>query len=626
MSVRRLFHWFEKYIDPFAGGDAVRPPGTLAAFYWHFIRQAWPGFAALLTMGCIGAVIEASLFAFVGSLVDLMRTAKTPETFMADHWNTLLFMGLVAAIARPLVSFVHDLIKHQMIGGSFTTLVRWQSHAYVLRQSLSFFQNDFAGRVANKVVQSGAAVRESVVQAIDAVWFVAIYWLTALVLFVQADVRLIAPLVVWFLAYVVVLGYFVPRVKQRAVATSEARSMLTGRIVDSYTNILTVKLFAHTEREDEYARSAMREQLDRLQEQLRLTTLMETSLFAINGVLMVFISALAIWLWSVQAVTIGAIALVLGLTIRIVNMSGWVMWTVAGIFENLGIAHESMETISRPWSVLDTPAAKPLIVTKGEIRFDSVDFRYGRARTFDDTRTGGIIDNLNLTILPGEKVGLVGRSGAGKSTLVSLLMRFYDLESGRVLIDGQDIAGVTQDTLRAQIGLVTQDTSLLHRSVIDNILYGRPDAGDVAAKLAAARAHASDFIPGLEDLAGRKSYAAQVGERGVKLSGGQRQRIAIARVLLKNAPILVLDEATSALDSEVEAAIQDSLLDLMAGKTVIAIAHRLSTIAAMDRLVIMDQGRIIEQGNHSELLKRGGLYADLWRRQSGGFLAKEAAE
>lgn len=628
----RLFRWFENFLDPFSGSGSqsgtppVRPPGTLRAFYWHFVRQSWPAFAALLVMGFIGAVIEASLFAFVGSLVDLMRTATTPQTFINDHWNTLLFMGFVAAIARPMVSFAHDLIKHQMIGGSFTTLVRWQSHAYVLRQSLSFFQNDFAGRVANKVVQSGAAVRESVVQAIDAIWFVAIYWLTALVLFVQADVRLIAPLFAWFAAYALVLGYFVPRVKARAVATSEARSMLTGRIVDSYTNILTVKLFAHTERENDYARSAMREQLDRLQDQLRLTTLMETSLFAINGVLMVAISALAIWLWSVSAVTIGAIALVLGLTIRIVNMSGWVMWTVAGIFENLGIAHESMETISRPWSVLDKPEAKAIAVTRGEIRFDNVDFRYGRARTLDDTRTGGIIDNLNLVIEPGEKVGLVGRSGAGKSTLVSLLMRFYDLEGGRILIDGQDIANATQDSLRAQIGLVTQDTSLLHRSVMDNILYGRPDAGQDAAQAAADRAHAGDFIPGLEDLAGRRGYSAHVGERGVKLSGGQRQRIAIARVLLKNAPILVLDEATSALDSEVEAAIQDSLLELMAGKTVIAIAHRLSTIAAMDRLVIMDQGRIIEQGSHGELLKRGGLYANLWRRQSGGFLAKEAAE
>jgi len=622
----RLFERFETHIDPFSGTGEVRPPDTLGAFYWHFVGQHWPAFAALLVVGFIGAVIEASLFAFVGSLVDRMRAATNPETFIADNGRLLIFMGIVAAILRPAVSFVHDLVKHQMIGGAFTTLIRWQSHVYVLRQSLGFFQNDFAGRVANKVMQSGPAVRESVVQAIDAVWFVAVYWMTAVVLFASADIRLIAPLAIWFIGYVLVLKYFIPRLKERAIETSRARSMLTGRIVDSYTNILTVKLFAHTEREDAYARSAMREQLDKLKVQLRLTTLMETSLFAINGLLLVSLSGLAILLWSQQAVTIGAIALVMGLTIRIVNMSGWVMWTVAGIFENLGIAYESMETVSRPWSVLDKPGARSLEVAKGEIVYDDVSFRYGKPRTLDSSRAGGVIDGLSLRIAAGEKVGLVGRSGAGKSTLVSLLLRFYDLESGRILIDGQDIAEGTQESLRAQIGLVTQDTSLLHRSVLDNILYGRPDAGLEAAQRAAARAHADVFIPELEDLAGRRGYAAHVGERGVKLSGGQRQRIAIARVLLKNAPILILDEATSALDSEVEAAIQESLNELMAGKTVIAIAHRLSTIAAMDRLVIMDRGRIVEQGSHAELLRRGGLYADLWKRQSGGFLGQEAAE
>ncbi|MDX2309215.1 MAG: ABC transporter ATP-binding protein [Hyphomicrobium sp.] len=623
-----MFRWFEHKIDPFSGSGNVRPPSELGAFYWHFVRQAWPGFVALLVVGFIGAVIEASLFAFVGSLVDMMRAAKSPSTFIEDHWGTLTAMAVVAAVIRPLVSFVHDLIKHQMIGGAFTTLIRWQSHAYVLRQSLGFFQNDFAGRVANKVMQSGPAVRESVVASIDAVWFVAVYWLTALALFGAADPLLIGPLILWFVLYAGVLWYFIPRLKAKAIETSEARSMLTGRIVDSYTNILTVKLFAHTEREDEYARSAMREQLDKLTAQLRLTTLMETSLFAINGVLLVLMSGLAIWLWSLEAVTIGAIALVIGLTIRIVNMSGWIMWTVAGIFENLGIAHESMETVSRPWSVVDYPDARAIEVKRGEIVYENVTFRYGRARTLDDSRQGGIIDGLSLRIAAGEKVGLVGRSGAGKSTLVSLLLRFYDLESGRILIDGQDISEATQESLRAEIGLVTQDTSLLHRSVIDNILYGRPDAGIAAAKEAAARAHAAEFIDGLEDLSGRQGYLAHVGERGVKLSGGQRQRVAIARVLLKNAPILVLDEATSALDSEVEAAIQDSLNELMAGKTVIAIAHRLSTIAAMDRLIIMDQGRIVEQGSHSELLRRGGVYANLWKRQSGGFLgtATEAAE
>ena len=411
-------------------------------------------------------------------------------------------------------------------------------------------------------------------------------------------------------------------VSERAIETSEARSMLTGRIVDSYTNILTVKLFAHTEREDLYAQTAMEEQLEKLKIQLRLTTLMETALFTINGILLVAISSLAILLWSSNAVTIGAIALVLGLTIRIVNMSGWVMWTVAGIFENLGIAYESMETISRPWTVTDRANAKPLIITRGEIEFKDVTFHYG----FEAKGVKGVIENLSLKIAPGEKVGLVGRSGAGKSTLVSLLMRFYDLEKGQIYIDGQDIVSATQESLRSQIGFVTQDTSLLHRSVLDNILYGRPEAGIEAAKKSAARAHADAFIPHLMDLYGRKGYSAHVGERGVKLSGGQRQRIAIARVLLKNAPILVLDEATSALDSEVEAAIQESLKELMHGKTVIAIAHRLSTIAAMDRLVVMDHGRIVEEGVHNQLINLKGLYANLWKRQSGGFLGQEAAE
>jgi ATP-binding cassette, subfamily B, multidrug efflux pump len=632
--VDRLFTWTETRIDAFVGDGSVRPPATLQGFYWFFVRQCWPAFVALLVAGFVGAVIEASLFAFVGNLVDLMKHTATPKTFVADHWGVLAWMAFIAMIARPMVSGVHDLIKHQIIGGQFTTMIRWQTHAYVLRQSLGFFQNDFAGRIANKVMQVGPGLRESVVQTIDALWFVAIYWVSALVLFAQADTRLLWPLIVWFIAFFGTLVYFVPRMKAKAVETSEARSMLTGRIVDSYTNILTVKLFAHTDREDEYAKSAMREQLGKLMSQLRVTTVMEFSLFAINGVLLVGTSALAIALWQHDAVTLGAITLVTGLTIRIVNMSGWVMWTVAGIFENLGVVHEGMETISRPQSVVDQSAAVALRVPKGEIRFEGIGFDYGRTRGLEDRRRldgevfGGVIDGLSLTIQPGEKVGVIGRSGAGKSTLVNLLLRFYDLDSGRILIDGQDISGVRQDSLRSQIGMVTQDTSLLHRSVMDNILYGRPDAGVDAAIRAAEQASASVFIADLEDMRGRRGYDAQVGERGVKLSGGQRQRIAIARVLLKNAPILVLDEATSALDSEAEAAIQEQLANLMRGKTVIAIAHRLSTIAALDRLIVMDEGRVVEDGSHAELLRRGGLYADLWARQSGGFLAsvKVAAE
>jgi ATP-binding cassette subfamily B multidrug efflux pump len=471
------------------------------------------------------------------------------------------------------------------------------------------------------------------VQVIDAIWYAAVQWVGAAVIFAAADWRLLAPLVVWLAAYMGALYFFVPRIKERSTEAAEARSMLVGRMVDSYTNILTVKLFAHADREDAYARAALQEQMAKWQASLRIQTSMEFVLYTLNGILMVTATGLAIYLWSIGTVSIGAIAVVTGLVLRIIGMSGWILWVVAGIFENIGVVQEGMETISRENQVVDRPDSRPLAVRAGEIRFDDVSFHYGRvAGPADDDerpdtgRRGGVIHDISLTIKPGEKVGLVGRSGAGKSTLVNLLLRFYDLESGRILIDDQNIAHVTQDSLRAQIGMVTQDTSLLHRSVRDNILYGRPGASDAAAIGAAKRAQADEFIGGLEDLKGRKGYAAHVGERGVKLSGGQRQRVAIARVLLKDAPILILDEATSALDSEVEQAIQEQLYNLMTGKTVIAIAHRLSTIAAMDRLVILDQGRIVEEGSHEELIRRGGLYAELWARQSGGFLAKEAAE
>jgi ATP-binding cassette subfamily B multidrug efflux pump len=613
-----MYRWFESHIDPYPDRAPERPPETLAAFYSYFIRPVWPVFLVLLVVGFIGSVIEVSLMAFIGSIVDLMRTSGNPQTFLSDHAPWLLFMGFVALIARPIISTLHDLIKNQVIAGPVTTRVRWMTHRYVLRQSLSFYQNDFAGRVANKIMQTGPALRESVVQVIDAVWYAGIQWVGAVVLFGAADPRLLIPLFVWLAAYICAMVYFVPKIRERSTAAAEARSMLTGRIVDSYTNILTVKLFAHADREDSYAQAAMNDQLSKWQASLRLLTSMEFTLYTLNGFLIVGASGLAIWLWSLGSVTIGDIAVVTGLVIRIVAMSGWVLFTVAGIFENIGVVQEGMETISRSQEVVDVPDAKPLAVHRGEIRFEGIRFHYGKQ--------SGIIDNLSLNVAPGEKVGLVGRSGAGKSTLVNLLLRFYDLERGRILIDGQDIAHVTQNSLRENIGMVTQDTSLLHRSVLDNILYGKPDAGREAAIAAARMAAAHEFIPALHDLRGRTGYDAHVGERGVKLSGGQRQRIAIARVLLKNAPILILDEATSALDSEVEAAIQEQLNNLMKGKTVIAIAHRLSTIAAMDRLVIMDAGRIVEEGSHKALLERGGLYAELWSRQSGGFLAKEAAE
>jgi ATP-binding cassette, subfamily B, multidrug efflux pump len=585
----------------------------------------WWAFALLTTATLILAGLEVAVMAFVARVVDMMKDAKTPETFFADHAGELIFMTVLTLVLRPLMSAVADLLKQQLIQGPVNIRTRWLAHRYVLRQSLGFFQNDFAGRVATRVIQVGPAVRDVAANTCDVVVWVVVHWIGALLLFFAADWRLAIPLLIWLAGYIVALFYFVPRIEKRSAEMSEARSMLTGRIVDSYTNMATVKLFAHTEREDAYAKGAFTEFLDRYKQQLRLNSIMEVSLWTLNGLVLVGTTALAIWLWTKGMVTVGAIALVTGLIIRLMNMSGWFMWTLAGIFDNIGVVQESMMAISRPHEVVDKPQAPAIAVPKGEIKFENVGFHYGRVARIDDTR-GSVIENLSLTIRPGEKVGLVGRSGAGKSTLVNLLLRFYDLESGRILIDGQDIAAVRQDTLRANIGMVTQDTSLLHRSVLDNILYGRPEAGEAAAIAAAKRAQAHEFVQGLEDLRGRRGYAAHVGERGVKLSGGQRQRIAIARVLLKDAPILILDEATSALDSEVEAAIQEQFHNLMAGKTVIAIAHRLSTIAAMDRLIILDHGRIIEDGSHAELLTRGGLYSELWARQSGGFLAKETGD
>ena len=633
-----MLRWFETHIEAFPEAPPVKPPATLLAFYRHFIEPVWPAFAVLLVVGLVGSLVEVSLFAFLGRLVDLMKDAESPEIFFRDHGVLLAWMALVALVARPVLSLLHDLVKNQVIAGPLTARIRWQTHRWVLGQSMSFFQNDFAGRIANKLLQTGPALRETMVQAVDGIWYVAVYWIGALVLFLEADWRLTIPLLIWLAVYAVAVRHFVPEIKLRSTEASEARSMLVGRVVDSYTNILTVKLFAHADREEAYARDGMNEQMTRWQASLRLITMLELVLYLMNGVLIAATTGVALWLWGKGAISIGAIALATGLAIRIVNMSGWVLMMIAGIFENIGVVQEGMETISRPHAVVDRAGARPLEVPRGEIRFEGVQFHYAaepRIRRGGErpaageplpvVRSGGVINDFTLTIRAGEKVGLVGRSGAGKSTLVNILLRFYDLERGRIVIDGQDIAAVTQDSLRAAIGMVTQDTSLLHRSIADNILYGRPNAGLDAATTAAKRAQAHAFILGLEDLKGRKGYDAHVGERGVKLSGGQRQRIAIARVLLKNAPILVLDEATSALDSEVEAAIQEQLYNLMAGKTVIAIAHRLSTIAAMDRLVIMDQGRIVEVGAHAELLRRGGLYADLWARQSGGFLAREEA-
>ncbi|WP_165667092.1 ABC transporter ATP-binding protein [Metapseudomonas otitidis] len=606
-----MFRRFERLIDVFRPVPDDTPPRSVLRFYLHYLRQVWPVFAALLVVGLIVALIEVAMFSFLGRIVDLAQSTPAGELFSA-HGHELLWMAVVTLLLRPLFNALHDLLVNQSINPSLTNLIRWQNHRYVLKQSLGFFQNDFAGRIAQRIMQTSNSLRDSAVQAVDALWHVLIYAVSALVLFAEADWRLMIPLLLWIAGYIAALWYFVPRVKLRAVATSDSRSRLMGRIVDGYTNITTLKLFAHTSLEEQYAREALSEQVHRVQQTNRMVTGMDVVITILSSVLIVGTTGFALWLWTQDIITVGAIALATSLVIRINNMSGWIMWVVSGIFENIGQVQDGIQTIAVPRQVVDAPDARPLQVQRGEVRFEAVRFHYGKG--------SGVIEHLDLHVRPGEKIGLVGPSGAGKSTLVNLLLRLYDLEGGRILIDGQDIAQVTQDSLRAQIGMVTQDTSLLHRSIRENLLYGRPDADDAALWDAVSKARADGFIPQLSDAEGRHGLDAHVGERGVKLSGGQRQRIAIARVLLKDAPLLILDEATSALDSEVEAAIQESLESLMQGKTVIAIAHRLSTIARMDRLVVLDQGRVVESGSHAELLAQGGLYARLWRHQTGGFV------
>ncbi len=606
-----MFRLFESIIDPTAPPERPEPPARLLGFYWHFLRQAKGLFAGLLLAGLLLGLADASVPFFVGRIVALV-TSTPPERLLAEGWP--LIGGLVGTllIFRPAVLFGRGLIANQAIGPGFSNLIRWQSHYHVVRQSWGFFQNDFAGRIANKVMQTGPALRESVVQTVEAVWYIAVYGVSAMVLLATADPRLAIPLGVWFVGYAALIWRFVPRMRDRSRAASEARSQLTGRIVDTYTNILTVKLFARARAEDSYVGDAMDTLMERFQRQFRLVTTFAVSLQILNAMLVSAITISAVALASSRSIEIGAVAMAIPLSWQVVSMSGWVAFQVSAIFENVGVVQEGLATIARPLQLADDAKAEPIAVRHGDVRFERVSFGYGTPRK--------VIDDFSLHIRPGEKIGLVGRSGAGKSTLANLLLRFFDPASGRILIDGVDIARATQESLREQISVVTQDTSLLHRSIRDNIAYGRPAATDDEIVAAARRAEAHDFILGLTDLHGRTGYDAHVGERGVKLSGGQRQRVAIARVILKDAPIIVLDEATSALDSEVEAAIQTSLDAVMAGKTVIAVAHRLSTIARMDRLVVLDQGRIVEQGSHAELIARDGLYAALWRRQSGGFL------
>jgi ATP-binding cassette subfamily B multidrug efflux pump len=609
-----MFKRFEGFTQAFPKQEPEQPPTGILAFCRHYTRGFEKPLIVMALLSTTVAIIEVALFAFMGKLVDWL-SASNPATFMADNGSTLLLVGLIILVVMPILILVYSLITHQTLLGNYPMSIRWQAHRYLLKQSLSFYQDDFAGRVATKVMQTALAVRETVMKTADVFVYVSVYFTSMLVILAQADWRLMLPMLFWLFAYIGIQLYFVPKLKGVASEQADARSLMTGRIVDSYTNISTVKLFSHSKRETEYAEEGMDGFLDTVYRQMRYVTGFDVCVQLANYILLFSIAGISIYLWMQSAITVGAIAIAISLALRINGMSMWIMWEVGSLFENIGTVVDGMKTLSKPISIKDEDNAQPLKVPAGGIEFDNVSFHYGENK--------GVINNLNLNIKPGEKVGLVGRSGAGKSTLVNLLLRFHDVEGGNIRIDGQPISKVTQDSLRSSIGMVTQDTSLLHRSIRDNILYGRPDASEDQLYAATKQAHAHEFIDTLTDPFGNTGYDAQVGERGVKLSGGQRQRIAISRVLLKNAPILILDEATSALDSEVEAAIQESLNELMQGKTVIAIAHRLSTIAQMDRLIVLDKGQIIEEGTHQQLIDQKGIYAQLWAHQTGGFIGAE---
>jgi ATP-binding cassette subfamily B multidrug efflux pump len=609
-----LFSFFEKIVDPFPDEAPARSPESIVQFCRHYTRGLEPWLLLMAGLSTCIAIVEVALFGLMGRVVDWL-SSTTPETFRLAASDGLLWWVLATVLAYPLLVIFQSLVVHQTLMGNFPMIVRWQAHRYLLRQSVSFFHDEFAGRIATRVMQTALAVRATVTKLLDILVYVGVYFLTTLVLFGSLDLRLTAPLLLWIIAYIVILATLLPRLQAVSERQADARATMTGRIVDSYTNISTVKLFSHARRESDYAREGMEEFLGTVHPQMRLVTWLEVAVAINNTIMILGVGGLSIYLWQLGSITPGAIAAAIALCLRLYGTSEWIMWEVSDLFENVGTVKDGSTAISQEISVTDRQQAGELATPRGEIRFENTSFRY--------SDTIPVFDHLNLVVEAGEKVGVVGRSGAGKSTLVNLLLRFYNLKGGRILIDGQDISGVSQESLRAAIGMVTQDTSLLHRTVRENILYGRDGASEEEMHAAVRMAHAWDFIHELEDQKGRRGFDAWVGERGVKLSGGQRQRIALARVMLKNAPILILDEATSSLDSEVEVAIQESLHSLMQDKTVIAIAHRLSTIAAMDRLLVLDAGRIVESGSHRELLALGGIYARLWEHQSGGFLGLE---
>jgi ATP-binding cassette subfamily B multidrug efflux pump len=614
-GVLSLLRYFEGLVDPYPEGEPPAPPPArgVLAFIWSCSAGVRRYVAGMTVLSAGIGAFEAILFAMLGRVVDWLGHVQPSQLWTEQRGPLLLLVGVL--VLSPLMVAAQAALKYQTLFGNFPMRLRWNFHRLMLGQSMSFYQDEFAGRVAAKVMQTALAVRDVIITVTDILVFVVIYFVTIIAVVGGFDLWLLGPFVAWLVLYGAAMRWFVPRLGVVGAQQADARSLMTGRITDAYTNISTVKLFSHARREASYARQAMREFLVTAYQQGRYISGIEIVNHVLSVLLIIGTAGVALWLWTQGKVGVGAVAAATALALRLNGISHWMMWEMASLFENVGVVTDGMSTLSRPHAIVDAPAATELAVPRGEVRFEDVGFAYGGKRQ--------VIEDFSLTIKPGEKIGLVGRSGAGKSTLVNLLLRFYDVESGRVLIDGQDVAKVTQNSLRAHVGMVTQDTSLLHRSVRDNILYGRPDATEDEMVHAATRAEAGEFIATLADAKGRKGFDAHVGERGVKLSGGQRQRIAIARVMLKDAPILLLDEATSALDSEVEAAIQASLYSLMEGKTVIAIAHRLSTIAAMDRLVVLDKGRIVEEGDHRSLLAAGGLYARLWAHQSGGFLGEE---